>query len=90
MERRLNINDPRVVTRYLTYLHFSMQDYNFFYRMDVLHKTAVYPLHQHLIDEYEDIDVLPCKLMDETEENIENYILNQLHGLQHIKRLSTA
>ena len=33
--------------------------------MDVLHKATVYPLPQHLIADYEAIDILVCKLMDE-------------------------
>ena len=36
--------------------------------MDVLHKAAVYPLPQHIISEYDAIDVLVYKLMDEAEE----------------------
>ena len=35
--------------------------------MDVLHKATVYPLPQHIIDDYEAIDLLVCKLMDEAE-----------------------
>ena len=44
-----------------------MNDNDICYCMDVLHKTTVYPLNQHLIDDYETIDVLVCKLIDEAE-----------------------
>ena len=65
--RRLKLQDPRVVTKYLTYLHNSMQDNDLFMKMDALHKNATSPLSQRMIDEYESMDVLICRLMDEAE-----------------------
>ena len=66
MARRLKLTDPRVVARYITYLHCAMEDNDLFYLMDVLHKvTSLLP--QHLIDDYEAIDVLVCKHIDEAE-----------------------
>ena len=44
-----------------------MKDNDLFYHMDVLHKATFYPLPQHLIDDYEAIDVLVCKLVDKAE-----------------------
>ena len=35
--------------------------------MDKLHKRSVYPLPQYLFEEYENLDVLICKLMDAAE-----------------------
>ena len=58
MARRLKLTDPRVVARYLEYLHCAKKDNDFFNRMDVLHKSTVYPLPQHLKDDYEAIDIL--------------------------------
>ena len=65
--RRLKLQDPRVVAKYLTYLHCSMQDNDLFMKMDALHMSATSPLSQRMIDEYESIDVLVCRLMDEAE-----------------------
>ena len=72
MSRRLKLADPRVVARYITHLHCVTNDNDIFYRMDLHHKATVYPLIQHLIDDYETIDVLVCKLMDEAEEKFRN------------------
>ena len=69
LARRLKLDDPRVVEKYLTYLHCSMKEHNLFERMDLLHSQTVYPLPQHLIDEYEAIDVLVNRLMEEAEQN---------------------
>ena len=68
LARRLKLDDPRVVEKYLTYLHSSMKDHNLFQRMDLLHSKTVYPLPQHLIEEYERIDELVNRLMEEAEE----------------------
>ena len=46
-----------------------MKEHNLFERMDLLHSKTVYPLPQHLIDEYEAIDVLVNRLMEEAEQN---------------------
>ena len=66
--RRLKLDDPRVVARYLTYLHSSMQDHDLFNRMNELHTASRYPLPQYLIDNYEEIDCLVGRLMDEAEQ----------------------
>ena len=66
--RRLKLIDPRVVEKYLTYLHCSMRDNDLFHRMDELHRDAIFPLSQRLIEEYEEIDMLVCRLMVEAEE----------------------
>ena len=45
-----------------------MRDNDFFHRMDELHQDAIFPLSQRLIEEYEEIDMLVCRLMVEAEE----------------------
>ena len=65
--RRLKMVDPRVVDKYLTYLHSSMQDNDLFARMEDIYKYSTYPLSSRIIDEYEEIDTTVCKLMDEAE-----------------------
>ena len=65
--RRLKLQDPRVVTKYLTCLHTLMQDNDLFMKMDALHRNATTPLSQRMIDEYESLDFLVCRLMDESE-----------------------
>ena len=56
--RRLKMVDLRVVEKYPTYLHCSMQDNDLFARMDDIHKYATLPLSPRIIDEYEEIDLL--------------------------------
>jgi hypothetical protein len=36
--------------------------------MDELHRDAIFPLSQRLIEEYEEMDMLVCRLMVEAEE----------------------
>ena len=64
----------RVIAMYLTYIHCAMKNDYLFYCMDVLHKATVYPLPRHLIENYEAIDVLICKLMDEAKGNLQKII----------------
>ena len=49
---RLKLTDPKVVTKYLTYLLSSMRDHNFFDHRENLHRQAVYllPIHVAEID----------------------------------------
>ena len=65
--RRLKLNDPRVVTKYLSYLHAAMKDHNLFERMDSLHQRTVYPLTDAMATEYEELYALSNKLMEEAE-----------------------
>ena len=65
--RRLTLKDPRVVSKYLVFLHSSMKEQDVFYRMNNLHKRTVYPLPTNLADEYEALDELVCTLMDKAE-----------------------
>ena len=65
--RRLKLKDPRVVSKYLTFLHSSMREHDVFYKMDNLHRRTVYPLHTNLAEEYELLDTLICTLMDKAE-----------------------
>jgi hypothetical protein len=44
-----------------------MEDNDLFMKMDALHKNATSPLSQRMVDEYESMDVLICRLMDEAE-----------------------
>jgi len=67
--RKLKLTDPRVVEKYLTHLHCAMEEHDLFHRMDQLHRESTYPLSPRLVEEYEVIDVLVCKLMDEAEDN---------------------
>lgn len=66
--RRLKLQDPRVVEKYLTYLHSAFREHNLFAKMDALHAQAVYPLHPDLAAEFETIYKLSNELMDEAEE----------------------
>ena len=65
--RRLKITDPRVVEKYLTYLHCAMKDHDLFRQMDEIHKDARCPLTPRIIDRYEEIDLIVGRLMDEAE-----------------------
>ena len=65
--RKLKITDPRVVSKYLTYLHCAMKDHDLFQRMDDIHRDACYPFSERLMDRYEEIDVIVGRLMDEAE-----------------------
>ena len=65
--RRLKLTDPKVVTKYLTYLHSSMRDHNLLDRMEKVHRQAVYLLPIHVAEEFEAIDALVSKLMYEAE-----------------------
>ena len=48
--RRLNIIDPRVVGKYITYLHIAMQDHDIFHRIGDIHKVVIYSLRDIVID----------------------------------------
>lgn len=65
--RRLKLNDPRVVSKYLSFLHSAMKEHDVFYRMDSLHRRTVYPLSTKLADEYEVLDELIYILMEKAE-----------------------
>ena len=45
-----------------------MKDHDLFQRMKDIHKVAIYPLTEIIIDRYEEIDVIAGKLMDDVEE----------------------
>ena len=59
--------DPRVVDKYLAHLYISMRDNDLFNKMDELHQQAVHPLTPRLIQEYEELDVKVCKMMQDAE-----------------------
>ena len=65
--RRLKLEDPRVVEKYLSYLHSAMKDQDLFHRINELHTSTTLPLSQRLIEDYEEIDVLVGKLVHEAE-----------------------
>ena len=65
--RHLKWADPRVVTNYLTYLHSAIKDNDLFHRINKLHQITGYPLTKRLVEEYESIDMLVYKLMDESD-----------------------
>ena len=65
--RRLKLGDPRVLRKYLTYLHLKCQEANVFERMNELHSTTSTPWPQDKIDEFEKLDVEICGYMDEAE-----------------------
>ena len=65
--RRLKMDDPRVVAKYIKLLTALFHDHDLFHRMNKLHSAAVYPLPHHLCIEYEEIDKLTCILMDKAE-----------------------
>ena len=62
--RRLQLNDPRIVNRYLSILHDAMEENNVYGRMDMLHSRTIYPLPNHLAVEYEALDAEICEYMD--------------------------
>ena len=61
--RKLKLLDPRVVKKYQNHLHTSMQFHDLFQRMEDLHRQTVYPLPQHLIEQYEEIYCIVDGLM---------------------------
>ena len=67
--RKLKLDDPRIVDKYLTHLHCSMKEHDLFHRMDVLHRNVTHPLTLRQIEEYEAIDYLVGTLMDAAEDN---------------------
>ena len=74
--RRLKLSDRRVVEKYLTHLHTACQEHDLFNRMNMLHSYQTYPLPQHVIDEYEEIDVLLSKLMHDAEQQCRKLHMN--------------
>ena len=66
--RKLKLTDPRVVKKYLTYLHSSMWDNDLFYRIDDIHTYTEYIISERLIESYEEIDTIVYRLMDEVED----------------------
>ena len=56
--RQLKMTDPRVVEKYITYLHSSMQYHDLFQSMEDIHKIEIYPLIERTIDRCEEIDVI--------------------------------
>jgi hypothetical protein len=71
--RRLKLNDPRIVRKYLEHLHKAIEDADMYQRMNTLHARTVHPLPQHLADEYESIDVELCACMDRAEEHCRKF-----------------
>ena len=71
--RRLKLNDPRIVRKYLEHLHQAIEDADMYQRMNTLHARTVHPLPQHLADEYESIDVELCACMDRAEEHCRKF-----------------
>jgi hypothetical protein len=71
--RRLKLNDPRIVKKYLEHLHNAIEDADMYQRMNTLHARTVHPLPQHLADEYESIDVELCVCMDRAEEHCRKF-----------------
>ena len=65
--RRLKMEDPRVVAKYIELLTKYFEEHNLFGRMNKLHTAATYPLPQHLRIEYEEIDKIAGELMDKAE-----------------------
>jgi len=47
--RRLKLNDPRIVEKYLNKLEYLVIDSNLHTRMNTLHSRTVYPLPPHLV-----------------------------------------
>ena len=67
LARRLKMDDPRVVDRYLEYLHEAFIEHDLFQRMNVLHINTVFPLSVTMQKEYEVIDEIVTDLMDKAE-----------------------
>ena len=61
--RRLQLEDPRVVKRYLDQLFYYMTETNLFHRMERIYSTSVYPLPTWAAQEYEEIDKEVCRYM---------------------------
>ena len=65
--RRLKLNDPRVVNRYISLLLESMHHHDLFHRMDSLHQQTKIQWTTNLATEFEKIDKTISRLMDEAE-----------------------
>ena len=76
--RRLKLSDPRVVERYLSYLHMKCVEHNVYSRMDAVHQYNFSPLPQFVIDEYEALDVLISRFMNEAEEQCRKLHMNSV------------
>ena len=84
--RRLKLSDPRVVERYLTFLHYECEKHNIYQRMDRVHKFTSFPLPQAVIDEYEELDVLLSKLMQDAEKQCRKLHINSVPWSPAYKR----
>lgn len=76
--RRLKLSDPRVVVKYLEYLHNKCVEHNIYLRMDALHQYNTLPLPQCIIDEYEALDVLISQFMQEAEKQCRKLHMNSV------------
>ena len=65
--RRLKMDDPRVVQRYLDMLFEEMDKLNLFEEMEELHRNSSNPLPTWVAEKYEEIDAIICKLMTQAE-----------------------
>ena len=84
---RLKLNDPRVVAKYLTYLHCEMKERDIFHRMDKLQKRNLYPLTQYLAEEYERLDALIFQLMDAAEPHCRKLHTGRIHWSPSYKKI---
>ena len=50
--RRLKINNPRVVVKYLTYIHSTFRENNLFHRMNESHSKPFYLFPEYRIEQY--------------------------------------
>ena len=65
--RRLKLNDPRVIKKYIEILDESMRHHDLYRRMDNIHQQAAIHLSEQLLLEYEEIYALSMKLMQKAE-----------------------
>ena len=65
--RRLKLLDPRVVKKYIDRLLLLMHKHDLFYRMNILHNYADIHFSERRAEEFEKIDKIVGKLMNEAE-----------------------
>lgn len=87
--RRLKLQDPRTVKRYLSSLTTALHEHNIFRQLKFLFAFPRDKWTTQIILKYERISILFRQLMAESEKNAENFTLVITLGLQHLQLLVT-
>ena len=88
--RRLKLNDPRVVKRYIIYLRTAMKQHDLFNRMNELYEHSQLRMSPGFAEEYERIDNIVSKLMSEAELQCRKLRMVPTLGLLHINELALS